>query len=71
MPPKEILENPVGWGPDSSTSSTKTATANRLDIGARGHAGISEDKFSFLLCNADKEPAKKRTFPEKQLVIAK
>lgn len=37
------------------------------DIWAPG----GEDKFSFRLCSAGKEHAKKLTFPQKQLVIAK
>lgn len=47
------------------------AEANDRDVEATGCAAISEEKFNFQLCNSDKEHAKKLTFPQKQLVIAK
>ena len=59
----------MGWGSDSCTPPT-IAEANKQDIWAAGCAAISEDKFNFQLWNADKEYAKKLTFPQKPLVIA-
>ena len=47
------------------------AEANDQDVEATGCAAISEEKFNYQLCNTDKEHAKKLTFPQKQLVIAK
>lgn len=60
----------MGWGSDSCTPPT-IAKANKQDIWAAGCAAISEEKSNFQLCNADKEYAKKLTFPQKQLVIAR
>ena len=69
---KKVLGKPAGWNPDSCPPPPATiAEANDQDVGATGCAAINGDKFNFQLCNTEKAHAKKLTFPQKQLVIAK